>query len=117
MTVTVEQARAFLERRTLARREDGERRAALLRSRLPAMAELLRSKYGVRSLRLFGSLARGEAHAHSDIDLAVEGLAPTRYFEALADVMRLGRGPVDLLRIEDAPASLRDRVAVEGEDL
>ena len=115
MAVTLEQARAFLERRTRVRRADGERRAALLRSRLPAAVELLRTRYGVASIRLFGSLARGEADAYSDIDLAVEGLDTTRYFEALGDVMGLMSCPVDLVRLEDAPASLRDRVFQDGE--
>ena len=117
MAVTVEQTMAFLERRARARHEDGERREALLRSRLPAIVELLRSRYQVASIRLFGSLARGEAHAHSDIDLAVAGLDAARYFEALADIMDLAKCPVDLVRVEAAPESLRDRVAAEGEEL
>lgn len=35
-------------------------------------AERLKSQFGVRSLRLFGSLSRNEQHAGSDIDLCVE---------------------------------------------
>ena len=40
----------------------------------PARAAVLRiaRKFGARSVRLFGSLARGEADAASDIDLLVE---------------------------------------------
>ena len=40
---------------------------ALLRSRTPDLR-----RFGVRSLALFGSLARNEAHAASDVDLLVE---------------------------------------------
>jgi hypothetical protein len=40
----------------------------------------LREKYGVRSLTLFGSLARGEATDTSDVDLLVEFERPTGYF-------------------------------------
>ena len=32
----------------------------------------LRSKYGIRSLRIFGSVARGEHHDGSDLDVFVE---------------------------------------------
>jgi uncharacterized protein len=63
-------------------------------------AELRQS--GLRSLSLFGSVARGEAHTESDIDLAAE-LDPA----ARIDLLRLGAlerriaellgNPVDLL--------------------
>lgn len=45
----------------------------------PARAEVLRiaRKFGARSVRLFGSLASGEADAASDIDFLVE-LEPGR---------------------------------------
>ena len=33
----------------------------------------VRSHYGVKSLRLFGSVARAEQRSHSDIDLAIVG--------------------------------------------
>lgn len=89
----------------------------MLRARLPAIAELLRSHYGVTSIRLFGSLARGDAHACSDMDIAVEGLDASRYFEALADVMTLAQCPADLVRLEEAGESLRQRIAAEGEAL
>lgn len=36
-------------------------------------------KMGVRSLALFGSLARDEAHAQSDVDLLVEFNSPLTY--------------------------------------
>ena len=32
----------------------------------------LASKYGVRSVRLFGSVARGEPHVHSDLDVLAD---------------------------------------------
>ena len=42
--------------------------------------ERLRSEYGVKSLTLFGSVARDEAQASSDVDLLVDFDRPTGYF-------------------------------------
>lgn len=44
---------------------------ALLEARTGEFHELLR-KYGATDPRLFGSVARGDAHAGSDIDILVE---------------------------------------------
>jgi uncharacterized protein len=41
---------------------------------------LLRQRFGVRSLLLFGSLARGDATDESDVDLLVDFDRPTGYF-------------------------------------
>jgi len=104
------------------RRRDAEAAAAArardvaLRLHLPAAAELLRER-GATSVRLFGSLARGEATATSDIDLAVAGLPSRDYFPTLADLMALCGCPVDLVRIEEAPPSLLDCIRAEGRDL
>jgi predicted nucleotidyltransferase len=43
-------------------------------------AEELRGQFGVRSLALFGSVARDEAKLTSDVDLLVEFNRPTGYF-------------------------------------
>ncbi|MFN7018784.1 MAG: nucleotidyltransferase family protein, partial [Fimbriimonadales bacterium] len=44
----------------------------VIKAKLRALMPLLRQKYRVRSLALFGSVAREETHARSDIDLLVE---------------------------------------------
>jgi hypothetical protein len=58
--------------------------------------------------------AAGGFTENSDVDLAVEGLDESRYFTALADLMALFGGPVDLIRVESAAGSLKDRSASEG---
>lgn len=55
------------------------RRDAVL-SILRDQRERLRSEYGVKSLTLFGSVARDEARSSSDVDLLVEFERPTGYF-------------------------------------
>jgi predicted nucleotidyltransferase len=66
-------------------------------------------EFGVKSLSLFGSVARGEASEGSDVDFLVEFDRPTGFFglirlqHFLEDLLRR---PVDL----STPGSLRLRV-------
>ncbi|MGM0577589.1 MAG: nucleotidyltransferase family protein [Myxococcota bacterium] len=117
MDVDPRQTLEHLRRREHVRREAGVARARRLSEPLETAAERLRSRYGAREVFLFGSVARGEVRAGSDVDLATRGLAPERYFDALADLMRLFGGPVDLVRLEEAPRSLVERVEAEGKTL
>jgi hypothetical protein len=73
---------------------------------------------------LFGSYARGEASAHSDVDVAVfvteASLAVPRSFgyeaELAADLMAtLGRNRVDVVILNHAPPVLYHRVLRDGE--
>lgn len=79
-------------------------------------------KYGATNLRLFGSVARGDATEHSDIDLLID-LDPADgnvLFRAggVSDEFRriLGREvdvfPPELLRRKISVAALADAVAV-----
>ena len=77
---------------------------------------------GVRSLFLFGSVARGDQAAHSDVDVAVwidpEKTPSTSFgYEAdlSTDLMRaLGRNDVDVIRLNAAPPLLYHRVLRDG---
>jgi predicted nucleotidyltransferase len=56
---------------------------------------------GAREVYLFGSAARGRMREDSDIDLAVSGLPPAKFFRAHADTERaLGR-PLDLIDLDE----------------
>ena len=69
----------------------------------------LKDRFGVKSLGLFGSIARGDATPTSDVDILVEFERPVGLF----DLARLRRHLVDLLgRPVDVgtPASLRPRL-------
>jgi predicted nucleotidyltransferase len=76
----------------------------------------LEQKYGVRSLSLFGSVARDEDGPASDVDLLVQFNRPVGYFGlfALQDYLEslLGR-KVDLGTPESLKPRIRDHVMGE----
>lgn len=106
-----------LRARSAERRARADVRAARLRAQLEPAARILRDSFGASHVFLFGSLADGTFSEASDVDLAVADLPRARYFEALAELMRLFGVRVDLVRIEDAPSSLRDCILQEGQPL
>lgn len=63
-------------------------------------AAMLRSA-GAREVYLFGSMATGRAHSGSDVDLAVSGLPPGKFFATLARLSALFDRPVDLVDLDD----------------
>ncbi|MGH7899137.1 MAG: nucleotidyltransferase family protein [Candidatus Binatia bacterium] len=96
------------------REEDG-RAAAAARALAGRLAEVLGDRYGARRVILAGSLARGEFHRGSDIDLAVEGLPTGELFRAGAALEESARGlEVDLVPIESASPEYVARLEREG---
>jgi len=79
-----------------------------------AAAAVLRTDFGATRVFAFGSLVRGGMHEDSDVDLAVEGLAPGRYFEALGQVLSLRGPPVSLAPLESCRSHIREAVLREG---
>ncbi len=79
--------------------------------------EELRERFGVRSLVLFGSVARDQATVTSDVDLLVEFDRPTGYFGLVRLQLFLqeilGR-EVDLGTPGALRPSLRERIAKEA---
>lgn len=76
----------------------------------------LTAKFGVRSLLLFGSVARNEATSTSDVDLLVEFNRPVGYFGlfALQDYLEELLGcPVDLGTLASLKPYIRERVMEE----
>lgn len=76
----------------------------------------------VAAAYLFGSRARGDARPNSDVDLAVvlaAGISPSERFRrrlALLDAAtaELGSDAVDIVMLEDAPATLAHRALRHG---
>lgn len=81
------------------------------------IAAMLRKRFGVQRVILFGSLARQRFAPGSDIDLAVAGLARADFFAALAEANRLSRFWVDLKPLEDLEPRFRERVLNAGEEI
>jgi uncharacterized protein len=78
---------------------------AALRAALPA----LRRRFPIRSLGIFGSFARGDIGAGSDVDVLVEFEVPVGLssFVALEDALRMAAGrPLDLV----SRAALKPRI-------
>jgi predicted nucleotidyltransferase len=117
VTVTPAQTLRHLAERRRQQQQRSTERAQRLSRDLAGAATLLRTRFGATRVVLFGSLATGSSSETSDVDLAVEGLPSAEYFRALADRMGHFGTPVDLVRLEEAPKSLHERSAAEGEPL
>ena len=86
------------------------------------LAGILDSRAEVLEAYLFGSVARGRAQAHSDLDVAVfvdPEVTPTGGFgyraELTTDLMAgLGTNEVDVVVLNDAPPLLYHRVLRDG---
>lgn len=80
----------------------------------------LAKRYGTSNLRVFGSVARGEANSNSDIDLLVE-LEPGRsLFDLgglLVELENLLECKVDLLTEKSLHWYIRDKVLNEAQPL
>jgi len=76
--------------------------------------------HGVRSVRVFGSVARGEAGPGSDLDLLVEiGPTPTPFFPGglIADLEELLRCRVEVVTPDALHESIRQDLLQEAVSL
>jgi len=81
------------------------------------IASMLREDFGAKEVWLFGSvLWEGRFSKNSDIDLAVRGIPPSRYIEALVESEKLTghEFQVDIVPLEDCHPVIRRRVEKEG---
>jgi predicted nucleotidyltransferase len=107
-------ARERAKRTALARQQRRKKAWEVAR----AAAALLKSRYRATRVVAFGSLTQSERfHLWSDVDLAVWGLAPADYFEAVAWVLDIGGEiKVDLIMAEKCKPFLREAIS-KGTDL
>lgn len=91
----------------------------LLRTHRAAILDVAR-RHGVRSVRVFGSRARGEATEASDVDLLVEPGEPRPFFfpgGLIADLEALLGRRVDVVTLASLHPALRDAVMADARDL
>jgi predicted nucleotidyltransferase len=84
----------------------------LIESNRQQLLELARRR-GLGRLRVFGSMASGDADAHSDVDLLVDlppGTSALALGGLLMDAQELLGRPVDILTEAALRPALRDRV-------
>jgi uncharacterized protein len=119
MTISKEKWKAYRE--TAKRLDEEERRNLKLRfqkdwrvARLAA--NFLNKNFGVRKVFVFGSLLNEELfHLKSDIDLAVLGLDEKHYYRAQGQLLALDpEFEIDLILMEDASESLKEKIESEG---
>lgn len=79
-----------------------------------SIAQLLRQKFGVTGIFVYGSLVKDRFNAESDIDIAVTGLAKERFFEAVALVNGKCDRWVDLKPIESLEPYFWQRIQSQG---
>jgi predicted nucleotidyltransferase len=104
------------------KRREAERKARLENRRQKALAVaqqiagMLRRDFGATKIYLFGSTLRLKGfHSHSDIDLAVDGIDPQRYFSAVGQALMMSdEFSVDLLEISACRPELKEIILKEG---
>jgi predicted nucleotidyltransferase len=88
-------------------------------SQVAAIARVLEADPRIAYGLVFGSVARGDAHAASDLDVAI-GLVPAVTFDPLAtgrlvsDLEQASGRTIDLVRLDEAPPALAYRVFRDG---
>jgi len=117
MQVTPAEAAAALVRHAAREQEALRAEEAAVRARLPAVVGLLRDRFGVARVVLFGSLAWGAFHAEADVDLATEGLAEEEVGLAMAEASEATGRTVELFRLEELPETFRRRILTKGREL
>lgn len=83
-----------------------------LRNIIEQAAAVLKAE-GAREVFVFGSASEGGLTPHSDIDLAVSGLPPERFYAAAGRIYGIGGYPFDLVDLDD-PGGFADFLKREG---
>lgn len=71
---------------------------------------------GAREVYVFGSHARGDAGPGSDLDLAVRGMPPERFFRAVGETCSVLSIPVDIVDLDESSPGL-DYLKAHGDFL
>lgn len=72
---------------------------------------------GCEEIIAFGSLADGTFDEYSDIDLAISGIAPRKYFKAVAVLPSIIDHKVDLVALDYVSADFAKKIRERGEKI
>ncbi len=86
-----------------------------IRALLEAHKEYLERKYGVKRIGVFGSYARNEQNAGSDVDILVEFYEPIgwEFVDLKEELENILGMPVDLVTVKGLKKRLRDKILKE----
>jgi len=91
----------YWQKRQKEQQEYNQKLAQEARENLQPVIDYLKENFPITKIILFGSLVKGKFHETSDIDLAVAGIPPENYFQALGKVNLISDRWIDLKPIED----------------
>lgn len=79
-------------------------------------AVILKEHYGAQQVAVFGSMLSGDRiDEHSDLDLAVWGLDPKLYYQAVSQLLDLTPElSIDLVEVESAKTRIRAAIERQG---
>jgi uncharacterized protein len=108
--------RTSAERRQQQKRDRLQQRQKLGLTIAQQASELLKRDFQAEKVVLFGSMRLlDRIHERSDVDLAVWGLNPQDYFQAVGQLLALHPNiSVDLVEVETAPPRLRHEIETTG---
>ncbi len=88
----------------------------IIEKKLSEATKYLKS-IGCKEIILFGSLSDGTFDRFSDIDLAISGISPWSYFEAVVVLSSLIGWKVDLVAMDYIPKEFEKRIRKQGKIL
>lgn len=97
-------------------RKNRKKKLAEIKQTLSQYKSIMREKYKVRELGIFGSYVRGEQHYDSDVDVLIDYLEDPELIERLelenelSDLLRL---PVDVVSKNALSPRFRERILSE----
>ncbi len=78
------------------------------------MFESILREHGATKIILYGSMARGDFHNDSDIDLCFEGIPDYDYFRVLSECLMRAKRRINLIDFESTRGHLRENILTEG---
>jgi predicted nucleotidyltransferase len=108
--------RASAQKRQQQKRDRLHQRQQLGLAIAQQASEILKQQFHAQKVMLFGSMrSLDKIHDRSDVDLAVWGLNPKDYFQAVGQLVSLHPDiSVDLVEVESAPPRLLREIETTG---